>query len=241
MRFWLLLVWLLLVACAPAAASPSSPNPTLISTAMIPTAAAAAFTPTPLIITSPTPTTTPINSEPEQLSSITLPIVVSILDDSNKGQSSTRTAEQLIAVYQGVNTIWGQAHIVIEVQTIERVTIPTTYLTALSGQNFNAFYAGIGYDFDLPATSLLNGFYAADIGGPNGVTPNGTRTFFVTDFPSVHHERVTAHEIGHILGLHHTLSDDNRLMYPGSNGMILTDEEIAVARYVAKGLLDGMR
>ena len=65
--------------------------------------------------------------------------------------------------------------------------------------------------------------------------------FFVTDTPSVHHERVTSHEIGHILGLHHTLDDSGRLMFPGTNGMELTVEEITVARYVAQGLLAGVR
>ena len=35
--------------------------------------------------------------------------------------------------------------------------------------------------------------------------------------------------------------DQDRLMFSGTNGMTLTADEIAVARYVAQGLLDGVR
>ena len=92
-----------------------------------------------------------------------------------------------------------------------------------------------------PEPSLINAFYASDIGGANGITPFRSRTFFVTDFPSVHHERVTSHEIGHILGLHHVPDDPDQLMYSGTNGMGLSEEEIGAARYAAKGLLAGVR
>ena len=61
------------------------------------------------------------------------------------------------------------------------------------------------------------------------------------DTPSVYDERVTSHEIGHILGLHHVLDDAGRLLYSGTNGMSLTEEEQAVARYAAEGLLAGVR
>lgn len=71
--------------------------------------------------------------------------------------------------------------------------------------------------------------------------PFNSRLFFVTDEPSVLHERVTAHEIGHILGLYQTLEDDGRLMFPGANGRSLTEDEITVARYGATGLLNQLR
>jgi hypothetical protein len=174
--------------------------------------------------------------------SITIPISVYILDDDDDGElSSTRTVEQLADVYQQANQIWAEAGIVLDVQTIQRVMVPPSYLQAIAGRDFRRFFAGAGDEFDIPNPSLLNGFYARNIGGPNGLTPLGTRVFFVTDTPSVQHERVTSHEIGHILGLHHTLDDSGRLMFPGTNGMELTVEEITVARYVAQGLLAGVR
>ena len=62
----------------------------------------------------------------------------------------------------------------------------------------------------------------------------GSRLFFVTDSPSVRHERVTAHEIGHLLGLGHAHRDTQRLMYSGTNGTNLTEEEIKTVRDNAK-------
>ena len=61
------------------------------------------------------------------------------------------------------------------------------------------------------------------------------------DTPSVLDERVTSHEIGHILGLHHVLDDQDRLLFSGTNGMNLSEEEIIVARYAADGLLKRVR
>ena len=144
-------------------------------------------------------------------------------------------------MFERVNAIWAPAAIIIDLQSIERVATPPAYLDAIERGDFDAYFAGIGRDFDLPAPSLLNAFYARDIGGPNGIQPAGSRALFVMDTPSVLDERVTAHEVGHLLGLHHTLADRGRLMYSGTNGMSLTPEEISVARYVAQGLLAGVR
>ena len=57
----------------------------------------------------------------------------------------------------------------------------------------------------------------------------------------MHDERVSSHEIGHILGLRHANDDAGRLMFSGTNGMSLTVQEIEVARYGAEGLVDGTR
>ncbi|MDX1521972.1 MAG: hypothetical protein R3264_10125, partial [Anaerolineae bacterium] len=121
------------------------------------------------------------------------------------------------------------------------VTVTPRQLQAIAARDFRFFFQAAASEIELPEPSLLNGFYAQSIGGPNGITPFGSRTFFVTDQPTVHDERVSSHEIGHILGLHHALDDPNRLMFSGTNGMTLSPEEIAAARYVAQGLLDGVR
>lgn len=172
---------------------------------------------------------------------MTLPISIYIVDSEDGQLSSGRSAEQLAEIYQRVNDIWSQAGITIEVQTIERLNLPTEVVQAIAGGDYRPFLSGIGRQYEIPEPSLLNAFYAREIGGANGVAPQGTRLFFVMDEPSVHHERVSSHEIGHILGLHHTTADQRRLMFPGSNGMDLAGEEIVVARYVAQGLLDRQR
>jgi hypothetical protein len=205
------------------------------------TTAVPATIPTALPVENTLFTATITSPAPTPYSPINLPLTAYILDDNTGQRSSQRTAEQLQGIYEKVNAIYAPAGITVDLQAVHRVQLPPVYLTAVSNGDFEHFFSGINHDFTLPDPSLLNAFYASDIGGPNGITPFRTRTFFVTDFPSVHHERVTSHEIGHILGLHHVLDDPGRLMFSGTNGMTLSEEEITVARYAAQGLLDGLR
>lgn len=216
---------LLLAACAP---DVSLPSPSEADTP-------ADVVPAPdqqLAAPSPTPASLPL---------LVVPISVYIVDGENERFASARDEEAITKIYEQVNEIWGQAGIFIKVQNIQRLTLPDDTVLAIRDGNFRPFLAGIDVEFSIPNPSLLNGFYASRIGGPNGIAPAGTRLFFVTDTPSVHDERVTAHEIGHIFGLHHVLNDPGRLMFSGTNGMGLTEQEIGVARYVAQGTLDHLR
>ncbi len=185
----------------------------------------------------PTPQATAVS----QTSAITLPLSIYIVDDTVNQFASRRDTAEIAAIYEKVNAIWSQANIIIKVQTIQRLALPDEIVQSIAQGDFRPFFAGIEYDYTIPGLSLLNGFYARSIGGPNGIVPFSADLFFVMDEPSVHDERVTSHEIGHILGLHHTLTDADRLMFSGTNGMALTEEEITVARYVAQGLLDRVR
>ncbi len=190
----------------------------------------------------PDPTTTFVSATPTpEFEFIHLPVSFYILDDTEGVFSSSRTEEELEAIVALSNDIWAQASIGFDVQAIHRVAVQTADLQALAEGDLQPFFQSAGTSLSMPEPSLINGFYAQNIGGPNGLTPLSSRTFFVMDTPSVHDERVTSHEIGHILGLHHTLSDPGRLLYPGTNGMMLTDSEILVARYVAQGMLEGVR
>jgi hypothetical protein len=228
---FLLLLTLLLAACAPGDAA---------QTASPPATATAVAKQEPADTLSAAVDITPLPTEIVQ-TPLELPISVYIVDDENDRLSSRRSAEQLADVYERVNAIWSQVGVAVGVQTIQRISLPGPVVEAINAGDFQPFFDGAGRDFDVPEPSLLNAFYAREIGGPNGIVPFDARLFFVADEPSVDHERVSSHEIGHILGLHHTLADRERLMFPGANGQELTGEEIVVARYVAQGLLDRQR
>jgi hypothetical protein len=114
-------------------------------------------------------------------------------------------------------------------------------LRGMLAGDLRPFFREVGGGIALPQTSTINGFYLRRVGGPNGINPFRSRTFFVIDEPSVFDRRVSSHEVGHMLGLHHVLDDPSRLLYPGTNGMVLTGDEATVARYFAHGIRDGVR
>jgi hypothetical protein len=152
--------------------------------------------------------------------------------------SSTRTEDGLRRIVERVATIWrgtGVTFAPIEIHTME---VPTTVLADLATGDPQPFLAGVGREFDLPTPGTINGFYVAELFDVNGFAPPDAQAFFVVDQPSVHDERVSSHEIGHILGLPHTLDDPGRLLFSGTNGMTLTDAEIAVAHNGAEALVD---
>ena len=221
----------LLAACVPPAAPTATAVPTNTISENI-NARLDSATPEPTIAET---------AESEPLPTITLPISLYIIDDAAGVNSSQRTEDELTAIYDKVNNIWSQANIVFEIQTIERLALSAAPLQGVLTGNFQPFFNSLGQETNIPEPSLLNGFYSQNIGGPNGIAPLGTRIFFVMDTPSVHDERVSSHELGHILGLHHVQDDPDRLMFSGTNGMTLTPEEITVARYYAQGILDRLR
>ncbi len=162
--------------------------------------------------------------------------------DSNSTHSSQRTVADVEDIADRMQDIWDQAGIQLEITTVTRIEAPADVLAALNRGDTSPFLnAAVSGAFAVPGTSTINGFYVSGIGGPNGIAPFSTRVFFVTDEPSVHDERVSSHELGHILGLHHDVENSGRLMFSGTNGMALTEAEIAAARYAAQGITDGLR
>ena len=173
--------------------------------------------------------------------SISLFLLVDDKEEPDPQISTHRTEQDLLEILEGMNVIWNQAGIRLELQTIESVEVPEDILQGMLAGNLRPFFRGIGDGIDLPQIATINGFYIRSVGGSNGINPFRSRTFFVIDEPSVFDRRVSSHEVGHILGLNHVLDDPGRLLFSGTNGMTITDDESTVARYFAQGILQEVR
>jgi len=192
------------------------------------------------------PSTTPLADDLSPTEeTIALPLSLYVLIDADEqgdsSRSSVRDPAELEEIADRMGEIWAPAGIVFDPVNVATLKVPAAALIDLDRLEARTFLAAAGVEFDVPDPGVLNGFYVAQLGRVNGFAPNGSRTFYVTDRPSVHDERVSSHEVGHLLGLHHALDDTGRLMFGGTNGMALTDEEITVARYFANGILDAVR
>lgn len=164
-----------------------------------------------------------------------------LVDESDPAISSLRTEDEVREILSGMNDIWSQADIRLELREVSTVNVPGDVLGRTVRGDLRVFFQALGDGVQIPEPSTINAFYVRSVGGPNGITPFSSRTFFVIDEPSVHDRRVSSHEVGHILGLHHDLEDSGALMFSGTNGMKISAEEATVARYVAKGILNGAR
>ena len=177
---------------------------------------------------------------------VTVPLSLYVMHDASdpggSPLSSQRTEGDLSIIGQNMGEVWAQANVIFDPVTVETVAAPTDVLEAIAlGLDTSRFFDQVGVTFDIENPSAVNGFYVRAAGRANGFAPSGSRVFFVIDEPSVRDERVSSHEVGHIFGLHHQLDDAGTLMFSGTNGTVLNQDEIIVARYGAQGVLDGVR
>ncbi|MEM8860654.1 MAG: hypothetical protein AAGD96_20220 [Chloroflexota bacterium] len=168
---------------------------------------------------------------------IVLSITVFILDDHEQVFSSGRTAEEVLKIQDEVNDIWQQANIYFEVDEIRRVAVPIDITAHVIRREVDEFFQAIAQESDVFSTeSQISGFYVQTLKGDNGLHPVGYPVFFVADETFNNSARAVAHETGHILGLDHTHNAPERLMHSGTNGTLLTKEEIILARRTASQL-----
>ncbi len=179
----------------------------------------------------------------EVVDSVPLPVsLYVVVSESEPELSSVRTVAEVEAIGVRITEIWAEAGVEVDVGFVGEIDVPPDVIRSLVARDGRAFLiAAAEGRFEVPNPGAVVGFYTRDAGGVNGFAPFGQRAFFVTDEPTVFDERVSSHEIGHILGLHHELVDDGRLMFSGTNGMQLTDDEATVARYSTQGMIDGAR
>jgi len=176
---------------------------------------------------------------------LAIPIAVYILEaDDDTDLSSRRSTASIEEHYGHVNNIWRQANIHMKPVSIQRVTVPSELLSGLAWRRGRGgiarFFSAIRHgEIDIQnnrGQALVSAFYVRTLGGPNGLKPLGANALFVADNTSNDDFRVTSHELGHILRLHHPINNPDLLMFQGSNGQLLRPVEQTVARYAARGL-----
>ena len=170
---------------------------------------------------------------------ITVPLTLHVVVEAGATDSdisSTRTTEEVREIAEAMAGIWRQADIVFDPINVHRIEMPSPVLQGVVLGSTDQFFDQVNVTFVPENSQAINGFYVRSAFGVNGFTPQGSNLFFVVDEPSVHDERVSSHEVGHIFGLHHDLTDPTRLMFSGTNGTGLTELEQTVARYSVQRL-----
>jgi len=130
---------------------------------------------------------------------------------------SGRSGEDFIPIFNEINEIWqSQAGICFEIEAV--------------------------YD-DTPLANGINMTFAPDIGFFNGYydgeeiqmrdTPILSNAPNPANSPTA---RTAAHELGHVLGLHHRQESDDNLMRSKTYGWMLNGEEVSIARKTAAGM-----
>ena len=134
------------------------------------------------------PTNAPADIDvPREVISLSISLFL-LVDDKGEPDphiSTHRREEDLREILKGMNDIWSQADIRLELQTIESVEVPEAILKGMLAGNLRPFFREIGDGIVLPQTSTINGFYIRSVGGSNGINPFRSRTFFVIDEPTV--------------------------------------------------------
>jgi len=188
--------------------------------------------------TNPTGTNSTETPAREQLS---IPLSLYVVAADGGSGTSSRTEPELTEISARMNKIWAQADIRFDPIVVNTITAPSEVLDGIDQLDASRFLQQAGSSFAVPDPGMLNGFYVSRAGRVNGFAPVGQKVFFVADEPTVHDERVSSHEIGHIFGLHHDPRDQENLMFGGTNGTTLTARQQQIARYVAEGILNGLR
>ncbi len=172
------------------------------------------------------------------LDTLTLPVRIHLMQSNTMPDMHTTLTEADIGrTFARVNKIWEQAAIRFEIESIVR----TTATEMAREMRFKSEVERV--KSLIPKQRLSQ--KAIDICYVKRMTPNGfyydepvvvKDTAKLNKLPDGNTEqvsRVTAHEMGHVLGLQHQ-EDTSLLMHTGVTGLSLNQEEIAAARAKAQ-------
>ena len=170
----------------------------------------------------------------ESLPVLTVPVRVHLMHSATQARlNTTLTETDVQRIFGKVNKIWAQAGIHLAVEPVAYTLARELPRAGRLKEDFALMKAAVPKE-SLSATAI-NVYYVKEV-GPNGFYYGEAiavkDTAALKQVPGGLDEpipRVTAHEIGHALGLPHR-QDDTNLMASGKSGYLLNGEEIQTAR-----------
>lgn len=151
-------------------------------------------------------------------------VPLNIIVFQNEGNlGSQRDEENMRQLMYNASSIWAQADISLSIKAI--------YFFEASDDAISQFFEKpslLARDIPYFDSTVFNLFLVGSLRGINGISFFGINSIAIADYTTVYDFRVTAHEIGHLLGLSHTEEAD-RLMFRGANDTKLTEREVMTA------------
>ena len=154
---------------------------------------------------------------------IVIPVSVHLVDDNSYHYTTDRNFMNILELFEEANQIWEQGQIEFIIEDIDTIEIDSNEFNSVFSGNIETLIEK--NDFD---SCMINGYFAKYFNA-NGVAFPPQGIFVIADLTTVNDYRTTAHELGHLLGLHHVDGRGN-LMFKGANGEVLNQEEINIAR-----------